>query len=135
MEGVKEWLTWERSVGYASPFPFSMTILICRYSLEHQFRHHIPDLISHLVTHGRYNLFEQYYIDLTRAFYENESKTLYARCKDKPDEFFSHVRKRLAEEEKRSKEMLLAGSLGSVQSTTEEALLDGRLEWLSGIGE
>ncbi|TFK63076.1 Cullin-domain-containing protein [Pluteus cervinus] len=112
--GVKDWLSWER-----------------RVRLDHELRLYIPALVSHLVSHRQYANFEAYYIDITQEFYKADSEQHAETMKADPRDFFRHVRRRIEEEDQRSKDVLLAGSLAPVRVVVEKSLLEGRLDWIS----
>ncbi|KAF8650603.1 hypothetical protein AX16_005173 [Volvariella volvacea WC 439] len=112
-DGIAAWLTWER-----------------KYRLPHDARPQITKLISHLVVHKQYAIFENHYIDLTESFYSSESTECYEKMKNDSEAYFRHVRHRIEEEEQRAKDVLLMGSWALVRKTTENTLWDDRLEWV-----
>lgn len=97
----------------------------------HVNRLQIPLLVNHLITHDQYPTFENHYVSFTRAYYTEESRQLSDEKEKNPQAFFRHVQDRIKEEEERSAAVLPVGSWGLLRETTERALWDGRLEWLS----
>jgi len=99
--------------------------------LQHDFRAEVPALIAHLITHRQYSAFEEYYVEITRAFYVAESKEQQTALQADPKDFFKHVRLRIEEEGLRSESVLPIGSWSLVREVTEKALWGGRLEWIA----
>ncbi|KAJ3517835.1 hypothetical protein NLJ89_g253 [Agrocybe chaxingu] len=109
--GIQEWLIWER--------------------LGHEDTDLIPALVQHLIKHQHYSAFEEFFVQITRDFYTKESETEADRLKDEPETFFIQAQKCIEEEVERSKRVLPVTSWSIVRDTTEAALWDGRMEWLS----
>ncbi|CAA7266377.1 unnamed protein product [Cyclocybe aegerita] len=109
--GIREWLTWER--------------------LGHEDTGLIPTLVQHLIRHQQYSAFEEFFVQITRDFYAKESEAEADRLKDEPETFFIQAQKWIEEEVERSKRVLPVTSWSIVRDTTETALWDGRMEWLS----
>ena len=78
-------------------------------------------------------LFLEPYIEATRSFYSEESKSLAETLTEDQNGFLGHCAERLQEEERRSSEVLsgFEGDWAEVQKTAERALLEDRLQWLS----
>ncbi|KAL0950552.1 hypothetical protein HGRIS_007358 [Hohenbuehelia grisea] len=113
--GVKEWANWERSMR----------------SIQHEKRQHVLDLIPHLTKHRKYDVFEEHYLKFTREYYAAESNTQAEEMRHDAKAFLKHCNQRVEEEQKRSMEVLSAGSWGVVREATERALLEDRLQWVS----
>ncbi|KAJ3547369.1 hypothetical protein NMY22_g1674 [Coprinellus aureogranulatus] len=109
---VKTWLTWEREHRTAA-----------------EKRSVIPALVEQLTIHGLFASFETYYIDCTQEYYREEAR-VNAQENDAMG-FFRDVQARIQEEVERAKAVLPVGSWAAVQTVTETALLDTRVEWLS----
>jgi len=134
--GIQQWATWEReyrqgNIIYGHPSSIDLNLI---NRLEHEFRQHIPLLIMHLITHGQYTVFEEFYVAITQSFYAAESLQLAESMKNDAKGFFKHVHLRIEEEVQRSKEVLPVGSWALVREATEGAILGGRLEWLGTEG-
>ncbi|THV00861.1 Cullin-domain-containing protein [Dendrothele bispora CBS 962.96] len=117
MDGVSLWATQERESNIAHPK-----------------REDMQALFNHFMVHGQYSAFEEHYIALTRSFYTDESSRLAAKdgpLKGDPSDFFKHVRNRIDVEMQRTKQVFAPASWDVIRETTEQALLDGRLEWLA----
>jgi cullin-4 len=99
--------------------------------LQHDFRTELPALIAHLITHKQYSAFEEYYIEITKVFYEAESEERRIALKTNPQAFFKHVHLRIEEEGLRSQAVLPVGTWSLVREITEKALWEGRLEWIA----
>ena len=134
--GVKSWLNWERENRYA-PIHLNLALRteIVLSRREHRQREVIPALIAHLVRHHQYSAFEEYYINVTRDFYLEESTKKARDLKNDPKTFFNHARSRINEEAARSKAILPLPSWGILREITEHALWDGKLEWLADSSE
>ncbi|PPQ84539.1 hypothetical protein CVT25_007609 [Psilocybe cyanescens] len=112
---VKFWLNWERA----------------NDSRPHRDRDVIPALIQHLIRHHQYSAFEEYYIDITRTFYLEESSYKSVALKDDPKAFFNSASSRINEEVARSKAVLPVATWSIIREVTENSLWKGRLEWLA----
>ncbi|KAJ7225886.1 Cullin-4B [Mycena pura] len=91
----------------------------------------LPALISHLYTHNQYSVFEEYYCDMTRQFYETDSREHVEKFKDNAKLYFDHVQSRIEKEVVRSRELLPVGSWGIIRDATVKALLKGRMQWIA----
>ncbi|KAL5534761.1 hypothetical protein ACEPAG_1225 [Sanghuangporus baumii] len=101
---------------------------------KHPGRQTIVTLVRLLAEYSLFNeLFLEPYIEATRRFYSDESERLAETLKDDQNGFLRHCADRLQEEERRSSEVLsgFEGDWTEIQKTTERALLDSRLHWLS----
>ncbi|TFK38770.1 Cullin-4B [Crucibulum laeve] len=112
--GISEWLSWER-----------------KNNSEHKDRDRIKLLIKHLLTHQQYSPIEEYYLEITRAFYMAESNERAKNMKNDPKGFYQFVSRRIKQEDARCKDVLPVGSWVLVRKVTEKALWTGRLEWLA----
>ncbi|PFH45577.1 hypothetical protein AMATHDRAFT_82846 [Amanita thiersii Skay4041] len=111
---IESWVSYERS-----------------FRLNHAQRAQIPLLINQLNAYDQYSSFEFHYLSLIKTFYTNESTTLAKEMKADAPSFFAHMRARLEEEIARAREVLPVSSWRVVRKATEEALWDGRIEWLA----
>ncbi|KAH9487336.1 Cullin-4 [Psilocybe cubensis] len=111
---VKSWLNWERA-----------------NNRPHRDREVIPALIEHLLRHHQYSPFEEYYIDITRTFYLEESSFKSVALKADPQLFFDEASARIREEIERSNAVLPVATWSIVREVTENSLWKGRLEWLA----
>ncbi|KAF5335225.1 hypothetical protein D9758_014773 [Tetrapyrgos nigripes] len=112
VEGVTAWANFERENNTA-----------------HSQRKDISALFNHLMVHSQYSAFEEHYIALTRSFYADESQRLAGE--GDAERFFQHVQNRIQDEVQRATEVFSPTSWSIIRETTEQALLDGRLEWLA----
>ena len=73
------------------------------------------------------------YVDVIRVYFSEESKRLAGVLKDSPGEFLLHCDQRIKEEVQRCNEVLLTFKpcWNDINKTTEKALLEGQLRWLS----
>jgi cullin-4 len=110
---------------------FCCSVADIQSRLEHDFRLQVPILLGYLITHKQYSAFEEYFIEITQAFYLAESEERRAALSTDPKAFFKHVSLRIEEENLRSKAVLPVGSWGLVREVTEKALWEGRLEWIA----
>lgn len=105
--------------------PDSLTL----HRQEHSLRPYIPQLISRLAHHKRYELlFEYTYLTAAKDFYTEESSKK-AQELD-PNGYLKYVSERSSEEEKRSAEVLPKSIADKVDDTVWRSLLVGKLEWL-----
>ncbi|KLO17574.1 Cullin-domain-containing protein [Schizopora paradoxa] len=120
--GIEAWISSERKSGK-----------------PHQNREIIKKLMIVLHEYSKFNpLFFETFLKETLRFYQAESENLSGpnAYKESPGEFLVHCDKRISEERQRAREVLalFPWCEGDIQKTTEEALLKGRLQWLSGVG-
>ena len=123
-------MTWERKFRSVSHL-FYCSFTYRQSRLEHDFRVQVPILLGYLIAHKQYSTFEEYYIEITQAFYLAESEERRAVLSTDPKAFFKHVYLRIEEENLRSKAVLPVGSWSLVREVTEKALWEGRLEWIA----
>lgn len=84
------------------------------------------------MVHNKYvDIYENSFVEMTRDFYSEESTQLAESMKQDARAFLKHCMQRLEEELLRSKALLPPGSWALLQTTTERALLTGRLEWIA----
>ncbi|KAJ6575503.1 Cullin repeat-like-containing domain protein, partial [Mycena sp. CBHHK59/15] len=82
-----------------------------KFRLQNTTTNDIPSVIYHLLTHQQYSVFEEYYADLTRKYYQDESKRLITEeMKNDAKKFFERVQSRIEEEVERAKRLLPVGS-------------------------
>lgn len=85
-------------------------------------------MIGHLEHHGVYHdLFEKYFLDITRAFFAGESEEL--RETMSPKQFLLHCEARHVQEKGRAQELIPRRSIQAVLDIVDKALLCDRLEW------
>jgi cullin 4 len=115
-EGIEEWIQWER-----------------KEEAEHELRGFISKLINHLKHHNQYKeIFEEFYLDGTRHFYLEESKSL--RDSGSASQFLARCEERDIQEQNRAKTMLLPESWDILKDTARRAQLIDRLEWICKEG-
>lgn len=107
------------------------------YRKPHQLRETIKALSIILHEYSKFQpLFFDNLLKETLRFYQAESENLSGpnAYKESPGEFLVHCDRRISEERQRAKEILdvFPWCEGEIQKATEEALLQGRLQWLSG---
>ncbi|KAI0358895.1 Cullin-4B [Trametes cingulata] len=113
--GIAEWLEWERTNRAAHPL-----------------RSYLPKLVHHMHAHGLYrDIVEAIYHLSTDAFYRKESDALASAGTMSAKDFLAHAQARSKEELERAQEVLLPESVAAVQDTADNALLEGRLQWLA----
>jgi cullin 4 len=112
-------------------FPISVYSIPSKNRLADDFRAEIPTLIEHLIMHKQYSSFEEYYVEITEAFYTAESEERAVALEADPKAFFRHVHMRIEEEGARCKAVLPVASWSLVREVTERALWKGRLEWIA----
>ncbi|KAK7688012.1 hypothetical protein QCA50_008382 [Cerrena zonata] len=109
---IEAWVTYERNNGDA-----------------HTLRPYIPQLISRLAHHGRYELiFEYVYLKSAKDFYLEESKKMVQELD--PAGYLRYVDRRSTEEENRSVAVLPESIVEKVNDTVWRSLLVGKLQWL-----
>ncbi|CAL1696829.1 unnamed protein product [Somion occarium] len=111
-KSIEEWVTWER-----------------QNNSEHPLRPHIPQLISRLSHHGKYEtIFEDTYLTCTENFYLAESEE---KAKElAPIDFLNYTLQRIKDEIQRSKDVLPHSIWHKVEDMVMRSLLMGRLEWI-----
>lgn len=103
--------------------------------MGHEARPQIAEFISHLTKHDRYpTSFESFYIDATKAFYEDESSRMAKEMKLDPAGFTIHCIARVQEEVERAEEMLPEATLSLVRATVENSLIEHRVTWIASQG-
>ncbi|KZT24381.1 Cullin-4B [Neolentinus lepideus HHB14362 ss-1] len=111
---VEDWLNYER-----------------QNRVVHELRPRFQELINHLYIYGQYvPIMERPYLEFTEAYYIAESQRLYETC-GHAREFAKECKRRIQEEEQRSREVLSPASWNFIKEMTEKQLLNGRLKWLA----
>ncbi|EAU93657.2 Cullin-4B [Coprinopsis cinerea okayama7 len=114
LSGLSSWLKYERdNVTRAEERP------------------QIAELIKYLINHNQYRTFEEHYLEVTQFYYRRESKAKVESMRDNPKGFFNLIESRIKQEIERSRELLQVGTWSIALETTETALLDGRVDFLS----
>ncbi|KAJ8515287.1 hypothetical protein ONZ45_g7267 [Pleurotus djamor] len=90
----------------------------------------MSSVVSHLITHDKYDAFEKHYLTFTTEWYLEESKTLSVELTD-AKAFFKKMDLRIEYESDLVKEVLPVGTWGIARQATERALMKERGEWLA----
>ncbi|KAK7469322.1 hypothetical protein VKT23_003803 [Stygiomarasmius scandens] len=117
MEGVSSWALYEREK-----------------QVSHPMREDIRALFNHLMVHGQYSVFQEHYLALTRSFYANQSSLFASKegpLGGDPQGFFEYVKASIEDEVQRTRHAFAPISWSDIRETTEQALLDGKLDWLA----
>ncbi|KAH7925704.1 Cullin-4B [Leucogyrophana mollusca] len=113
--GVQQWVKWERD-----------------NRQRHPQRASIKSLVSHLVTHETYTpVLEISYLEHTTKYYKDESEVKIGTEKISAYQFLMLCRQRVEEEEARVNEVLLDATWPLIKEATQNALLEGQLQWLA----
>jgi len=91
----------------------------------------IQELIRHLFQHHQYSAFEEFYIGVTRTFYQEESANQAQDLEDDPQTFFQNAQDRITAEVQRAKAVLPVPTWNLVQEATEAAIWHERTEWIA----
>jgi len=134
MEGISSWALYERENQLVlNKFDLKTTI-DCTIRIPHPMREDIRALFNHLMVHGQYSVFQEHYLALTRSFYANQSSLFASKegpLGGDPQGFFEYVKASIEDEVQRTRHTFAPISWSDIRETTEQALLDGKLDWLA----
>ena len=103
--------------------------------LAHDLRPDIKSLITHLRTHSIYfPAFESPFLNMTTAYYTDESPRLMKALKSDPAEFMKRCVERVKQEVDRAKEMVIEDSWEKIRAVCEMALFEQSHSWVARDG-
>ena len=134
---LKNGFSGNEKMGIASPdFTVDHTDDFAHPSgFSHELRPEIKSLITHLRTHSMYfPAFESPFLDMTSAYYMDESARLMKALKSDPAKFMKRCFERVKQEVDRAKEMFIEDSWEKVRGACEMALFDQSHSWVARDG-